>query len=659
MNKHVFLGDRLSALRASVASTHSRVYTRLVDQCETYFDEVLPEEHPPKSTTYMGIAMANLALAYLISQEQRYLHEAKRWVMKCVSYPHWGNAHLVDVDLSAAWILFGMGIAYDWIAADCSEAEQTAIRDKLLLQGRRMYDFKIDTEGSGWSTNYWQNHNWINLTGLATAGYALSATGEPVETWVSCAKENFAFVFSVLPKDGSDYEGVVYWRYGAMWLFVYAHLLKEREGIDHFKTCDFLKNTFTYRLYQAAPNLAEQINFGDTHDRHSGHSTAIYYKVAAEYRNGYAQKMGNLVRDELLEVEATRSAVKPGILPECFFEFLFYDPTVTERDFDDLPLTAFFDDLGLFVERSSWDRDATLVAFKCSRPGGKVQWDQLWRLKREKGYDCFGLSHQHPDNNSFLIHSQGRFFAIDDGYNREVRAADHNVILVDGVGYEGEGRNNIWKDYEPDMFGEIESYRNDDQLRHVVGETVRTYQKQLRMKTLRRHFVSTNAPWFVMLDEIDSEVPHTYTWQMYSDVQPLEYGEGFRYRIDAALLDLYVFSDVATATSHTEQVIRAVMTTQEPDKYTENRMQGLRIENTEPTRELSYLSVFVPKAGDDVRVSRIATEGAYGAEIVSGETREIVLFSHGRRGVFGDVDLDSVLTIIRYCQNSVESIVRA
>ena len=43
-----------------------------------------------------------------------------------------------------------------------------------------------------------------------------------------------------LHREVSDYEGVVYWRYGAMWLYIYAHLLKEREGIDYFKTSGFL-----------------------------------------------------------------------------------------------------------------------------------------------------------------------------------------------------------------------------------------------------------------------------------------------------------------------------------------------------------------------------------------------------------------------------------
>lgn len=646
MSSKVFLGGKLRTLRETIGLTRSAVYMRLIEQCERYFTSELPEDHPAASTTYMGIAMANLALAYLLSDNDRYLLEAKRWIFACVGYPHWGNAHLVDVDLSAAWILFGMSIAYDWLEAVLTGEETAAIREKLILQGTRMYEFKVSTEGSGWSTNYWQNHNWINLTGLATAGYALQETCATANDWVNCAKENFAFVYSVLPEDGSDYEGVVYWRYGVMWLFVYAHLVKEREGIDYFRTCRFLENTFTYRLYQAAPNLLEQINFGDTHDRHSGHSTAIYYKVAAEYQNGYAQKMGNLVRDVFLKVEARESAVKPGILPECFFEVLFFDPEVEERDFNDLPLTVFFEDLGLFVRRSSWERDATLFAIKCSRPGGKTQWDWLWRLKREKNYNCFGLSHQHPDNNSFLIHSQGEFFAIDDGYNREVRAADHNVVLVDGKGYDGDGRNNVWKDFDVDMFGEIETCIIDDGLSYVVGETARTYWKDLKLKTFRRHLVSTGRPWYVMFDELESEYEHIYTWQMFSDVYPVDCERSFRYEIGSATLALHHFSSVPTSHEFTERTIRSIMTTQEPDKFTENEMKGLCISNMEPVASMTFSSVFVPGVEEEVEVAKVECEGACGVTVFSADSSEVFLFSQRRHGTFLDIKLNTFLTII-------------
>ncbi|MEO1286289.1 MAG: DUF4962 domain-containing protein [Chloroflexota bacterium] len=430
MSHYLFVDQNINTLRADIHHAKAGVYKRLHEQCQRYANEKLFEVQPAGSVTFMGIASANLSLAYLLTQQSQYLEEAKRWVFTCVNYPHWGSDKNRDIDLSAAWILFGLALSYDWLKSDLAEDERQQLRDKLILQASRMYNHRESHRESGWAAHYWQNHNWINMTGLAAAGYALVDEYPEAQQWIDATKENFDYIYSVLPKDGSDYEGVVYWRYGAMWLFIYAHLVKEREGIDYFATTPFLKNTFYYRLYQAAPDLQRQINFGDCHDRFSGHSTAIYYKTASEYKNGNAQKLGNLVREQFLYREAHESKVKPGILPECLFEVLFYDPSVPEEDFDNLPLNAYFDDLGLAVIRSSWKQDAMHFSFKCSAPGGKTQWNEAWKLINQTGHKHLGLSHQHPDNNSFILVANDTYHAIDDGYNRNVKAAHHNIVLT-------------------------------------------------------------------------------------------------------------------------------------------------------------------------------------------------------------------------------------
>ena len=42
----------------------------------------------------MGIAIANLALAYRLSGSEQYLQDAKRFMNTVLSYEKWGNAHL-------------------------------------------------------------------------------------------------------------------------------------------------------------------------------------------------------------------------------------------------------------------------------------------------------------------------------------------------------------------------------------------------------------------------------------------------------------------------------------------------------------------------------------------------------------------------------------
>jgi hypothetical protein len=648
MSDYIFIDKDIEQLKEDLAGKSRFLYDRLVKHCESYFGCDLPVEHPPKSTTFMGMAIANLALASLVTGEERYRTEAVRWMERVVSYPHWGNAHLVDVDLSAAWILFGLGIGYDWLREELDESFKTKVKDKLVLQGTRMYDFKKETEGSGWSTNYWQNHNWINMTGLACAGYALMKEDESFKFWTDESKDNFDFVYSVMPEDGSDYEGVVYWRYGAMWLFVYAHLVKEREGVDYFASCDFLKNTFSYRLYQAAPNFEEQMNFGDAHDRRSGHTTAIYYKTAAAYGNRYAQKMGNLVVKEFLEREDSLSKVKPGIMPEVFFEVIFHDSSVEEKEFDDLPLTKYFDDLGLFTHRTSWERDATLFTCKCSQPGGKKQWELLWKLKEEKDYNCFGLAHQHPDNNSFLLNSEGKYFAIDDGYNRTVKASDHNVILVDGKGYADEGQNNIWKNYTKEMIPEYSECVEKEGCFHFSGETAAVYDKSLNLKKFTRHVLNSGKGFYVLIDELDSSDPHVYSWQMYSDVFPEAKENAYVYDIDGKKMELYPFGDSEVVSDTHTNTVRAVMTTQEPDKFTETNMRGLRISNREPVKGMRFATLVLPRPNEykDRRVEKIETSEVFGLSFEYEGKKELFLHFLKGKGVYEGENISSAFALL-------------
>ena len=92
---------------------------------------------------------------------------------------------------------------------------------------------------------------------------------------------------------------------------------------------------------------------------------------------------------EFLAQEAANSKVKPGILPEAIFEFLWYDPSVEEREFDDLPLARYFEDLGLLALRSSWQRDARVFSIKCGAPGGAKHGGKAGRSCKTRGSICF------------------------------------------------------------------------------------------------------------------------------------------------------------------------------------------------------------------------------------------------------------------------------
>ncbi len=656
MKKYLFINQDIDTLKNEIQGKKNPQFKRLLEQSELYMNEKLPNEHPDKSTTYMGMAIANLSLSFLLTKQTKYLTETKRWINTVIHYPHWGNVHLVDVDLSAAWILFGLSLSYDWLKEDFTEDEKTAIKNKLILQAERIYDFKIKTIGHGWSTNFWQNHNWIDHNGLATAGYALKDDYPNSKLWTEDAKNNFNFVFANLAPDGSDYEGVVYWRYGVLWLYVYAHLLQTEEGIDYFKSCDFLKNTFYYRLYQSAPNLEEIINFGDCHDRRSGHTAAIYYKVADVYQNGHAQFLANKVIKDFLYKEQYLSQIKPGILPEAFLELLWYNPEVEEEKISNLPLTKYFSDLGLITIRSSWETDATLLSFKSGHPGGKIQWKKKWELFREKGFQSAGLSHQHPDNNSFILNSRGAFLAIDDGYNRTVKACEHNVVIVDGKGYINEGNNDVFKSLEETDVANIELYNELDGMVSVIGEASKMYQKDLELTRYARHILYTKKDYFIILDELRSSIPHKYSFIMHADTYPIEIEKGvFNYHNGLAQMNLYNISK-EDGVHYQDTNVKAIMTTQEPDNYREQKMKSIYIENITPQNNVNFLNVLIPSRFYETSKYQVVTINdinTLGVLVANSHFTDVFLYSETKDIHYKDIVAKATWVLIQYENNTI------
>ena len=152
MSQYLFVNQNINNLRNDIHHAKAAVYKRLYDQCRRYANETLYEEQPAGSVTFMGIASANLSLMYLLTQQKHYFEEAKRWVFTCVNYPHWGSDKNRDIDLSAAWILFGLGLCYDWLKDALSEDERCQLRDKLILQASRMYEHRENNRICLWTS---------------------------------------------------------------------------------------------------------------------------------------------------------------------------------------------------------------------------------------------------------------------------------------------------------------------------------------------------------------------------------------------------------------------------------------------------------------------------------------------------------------------------
>ncbi|MEG3765229.1 DUF4962 domain-containing protein [Alteromonas sp. 14N.309.X.WAT.G.H12] len=649
---YLLINEQLDTLKAELGTCRKNQFTRLIEQCRLYENEPLSVTPPATSVTYMGMASANLSLAYLLTEQPHYLEEAKRWIFTAVGYDVWGYGFLVDVDLSASWLLFGLGLSYDWLKDHLSDDERQQFLEKLILQGNKIFDYGQENLGHCWSTNFWQNHNWINYAGLLTTAYAIVDDYPPAQVWIDEIKTNFDTVFKYMPEDGSNYEGTGYWRFAINFFLVAADLIRKDGGNNHFET-DFLKNTFYYRLYQSNPNWEENVNFADVHDKRSSHSIGAYYKIAREYNNGHAQWLGELVREKFLFREAYQSKIFPGILPEAFLEMIWYQPKVKPIAPDALPLSVCFPDLGLVVMRSSWEIDATHLSFKCSPPGGHKQWALSWQVDEQNQWHTRSLTHYHVDFNSFILIHNGTYLAIDEGYNRTSKAEIHNMITVDGTGCVGEkiwdnadlsdpelfdlnckGIFNVWKDVPREATAQIETFYNQDDYTYAVGESSKMYYPEMQLSRNARHIINSQCGYFILLDELASALEHTYTWRIHSEkfadnINPNQFeivnGNG--------ALSVFPIAPQSRKVRIEETLVEEVMTPQRPDDIRRISLKTLLIENAEPAKNMAFLTVMQPKTlfsdapTPPISVTPLHSDHWQGVEITSQNYVETFLYA--------------------------------
>lgn len=616
MTEPLLIGGREDSLRAELHGVRNAQFRRLVDECERYTSLPLPDEHPLASITYLGAAAANLALAHRLTGQPHYLDELRRWLVPALSFPHWGRANMPDHDLDAGWLLHGLGLAYSWAGDALEPEERAALRDKLVLQGTRLYDFARESEGGWWSSSYWQNHNWICYAGLATAGYALRDEHEPARQWTERAKDNFATVLGMLPDDGSNNEGVVYWRYGVPWIVTYLDVLKSTEGIDWFTRSNYLRETFWYRLYQAAPDLERIVNHGDCHDRRSGHPVAMYYKLAAEYRIPQCQWLADKVADEFFWREAYESGVRPGVRAEAYQELLWYDPTAPSEGPAGLPTSRLFTDLGLVVGRTSWEPDAALVSFKASPGGGHKAWETSHRIKRETGWTTLNAGHHHPDAGTFTLLGHGAYLALDEGYSSRKRTEHHNAVLVDGHGFVNEDRYHVFENLAEEYEAHIVTATLTDGWVHAVSETSAMYDRELGVTRARRHMVMTPSGTLVVLDDLRAD--HQRTWTFLLQTEHPARADGTDHWIaEAGTGSLVVTAlDGAADVEVVPTTVHANPTSSTPSLAIEKVQYSLR-RSTKPTREGRFVTVLEPRAWDDTDRSDVRMEESAGQVVIT------------------------------------------
>jgi hypothetical protein len=472
-----------------------------------------------------GDRLSELAFAYLVSQDPKYLDYSRKWMMAVANYPNWTS----DMDLAAGHCCMGLGLAYDWLYPYLSADEKKTIEDALTRHARVLLQRSLMSPGSWWGYSYFQNHCWINHTGIAVAAMATYEVN-PVERqqWLDYTRTKFQPTYENLGLDGGYYEGPAYMSYGTAWSIYYIEALKSFSGED-LSHMTYLNKVTKHMFDVMMPGAFCMANFGDTDPWGWGLGDDILVWLAAQHKDGHAEWLREKNR------AGVRLSTGHGPPYGSPFTLLWFDPAITAVAPDDLPTLGLYPDLGIVTFRTDWSDDAAMVAFHCGPPGGL----HLVNYCAAHPLTNVNFGHEHPDANNFIFWSDRRWrIGLPGAYTHDKKTHDENVWLANDKGQRGEAQWMECKSYiGAPAQAHLVTVATSKEADYVVGEAAPAYEADAHLTSFQRHllFVKGAKPYVVVYDRLtaDQAVDWTSYLHVFEPVQIL--GDG-KFQLDTSPL---------------------------------------------------------------------------------------------------------------------------
>lgn len=388
----------------------------------------------------------------LASTNPNYLTAAYTWGDAAVAASPWSTAWPTsdgDADVVRSEWLIGMCTLYDWTYDSLDLGARRDWRAVIVAEANDLYADYIDAPtsrnsaadiiaGSDPSTTKRTMRNTHHLdpyVAVAVAANTLhmeypGATDDQ-DDWLDDAEAVLAIAMSWLGDDGGDTVGVYYDEVTTEFLLRFVESQRTREHLpsaharylapgdveaDWYDTFPWFAEHPEYLLRMTRPDSrrSEQADGYVKDSNGPSDSLALLARVTSD---PLAQRLAWLGHNDWTSYDSSNIYTKRDVLDVVWWN---QGGTLT----DDTALAAepthrCFPDAGLVTLRSSWDDDATQLVF---RTGGLVG-----------GHDSFPGSYE--------LAYEGALITAD-GYNTvSKRAAASSILLLDGYGPHGDGRN--------------------------------------------------------------------------------------------------------------------------------------------------------------------------------------------------------------------------
>ncbi len=488
------------------------------------FDEYLPVSTAPTDEKFLSDAtdgqrqgfwkLPTVALHYVLTGDKTSFERTVEFLQKLLATPHWETGNELDSGMSAANIMIGAALAYDWLYHDLEPAFREQFRQKLIRHARSMYHgghLKKNPGLTYWQTDTQNNHRWHRNAGL-TLSVLTTYEGKPEEQWLlQKTAEELAFINKWLPEDGTSHEGPSYMVFGG------NHLVLAMDAADrclgtNYLSLPFYRKAGEFLAGTTLPGFAGAFGFGDWEGNGLGNYGNFQLRLAT------ANNLPDLKDAAMKVFEA-----EPRSMSFSWFSLIWDSLPLPRGDAAKLPLATLWPDLGLAVMRDSWQADAVAAMFKCGPFGGYL----LNEFSQQNGNSYVNVAHDDPDANAFVLAIGNELVAETDRYAKSKKSAAHNTILINGMGQMTKGRaeGQVFSQPGGDMtkMGIITAWRVTPDIVAVEGEAAGSYLEYQDKKSgasrpalerFRRTFLWVKSGYILVLDEVRAPATVEVSWLM-------------------------------------------------------------------------------------------------------------------------------------------------
>jgi hypothetical protein len=517
--------EELEVLRQRARTTHREEWSRVIANLAALKEEPPkppgPQERRLQNT--VAYAIAEVSLAYAVEKKPEYLDAARRWIFAAIDYEPWGYTYnLPNVDLAAGHLLYAIGWAYDLLYHDLTEAERQRIRSSLERHAGLVYDHFASKK----KLSFTQNHDFITTSGLGIAALALIGESKNAPQWAALARAHHHRAGQLLSPDGHYYEGFEYWTFSTPWLVHFLDAWEHTTGESLWDRGVF-RNWKLYVAHSILPDGQTVVDFGDIWEGpitrlHKGDDYPRVYpdgRLRSNYNILY--RVAARLRDPETEAVAERLRDFGQSNHEEYWTLIWRDPSLKAAPMSRIPLRHHFADSGVAYIRTSWDKDATVLAFKAGPPEGHRALALLPKVPEWNQSD----GHAHPDANSFIFWAAGRYLIGDTGYSGMSRARTHNTITVGDIGQGIEGKFDVWAGMPRESLDRIRIVEATPT--RIVGEAAGAYPKEAELERFRREVILGPKGSLQIRDRIETREPKKVEWYLNADTPFQKISSGF------------------------------------------------------------------------------------------------------------------------------------